>query len=164
MKLPHFLHCISYLTEYVCSSMLSHFPLVTLSLGQIYPIDINTDKTYTYRLNVPVFFFKTAMAAPRCMLFWGFWTYAPFPKELLGLWMESFWICRLICEEFATLKYLAFQSLNTFFYYLVQFSSFAQSCLTLCDPMNRSTPGLPVHHQLPEFTQTHVHRVSDAII
>ena len=41
--------------------------------------------------------------------------------------------------------------------------SVAQSCSTLCDPMNRSTPGLPVHHQLPEFTQTHVHRVSDAI-
>ena len=46
---------------------------------------------------------------------------------------------------------------------LLQFSSVAQSCSTLCDPMNRSTPGLPVHHQLPEFTQTHVHRVSDAI-
>ena len=45
----------------------------------------------------------------------------------------------------------------------VQFTSVAQSCSTLCDPMNRSTPGLPVHHQLPEFTQTHVHRVSDAI-
>ena len=45
----------------------------------------------------------------------------------------------------------------------VQFSSVSQSCLTLCDPMNRSMPGLPVHHQLPEFTQTHVHRVSDAI-
>ena len=45
----------------------------------------------------------------------------------------------------------------------VQFSSVAQSCPTLCDPMNRSMPGLPVHHQLPEFTQTHVHRVSDAI-
>ena len=45
----------------------------------------------------------------------------------------------------------------------VQFSSVAQSCPTLCDPMNRSTPGLSVHHQLPEFTQTHVHRVSDAI-
>ena len=45
----------------------------------------------------------------------------------------------------------------------VQFSSVAQSCLTLCNPMNRSTPGLPVHHQLPEFTQTHVHRVGDAI-
>ena len=46
---------------------------------------------------------------------------------------------------------------------MVQFSSVAQSCLTLCDPMNHSTPGLPVHHQLPEFTQTHVHQVSDAI-
>ena len=45
----------------------------------------------------------------------------------------------------------------------VQFSSVAQSCPTLCDPMNQSTPGLPVHHQLPEFTQTHIHRVSDAI-
>ena len=44
-----------------------------------------------------------------------------------------------------------------------QFSSVAQSCPTLCDPMNRSTPGLPVHHQLPEFTQTHVHWVGDAI-
>ena len=45
----------------------------------------------------------------------------------------------------------------------VQFSSVAQSCLTLCNPMNCSMPGLPVHHQLPEFTQTHVHRVGDAI-
>ena len=45
----------------------------------------------------------------------------------------------------------------------VQFSSVAQSCLILCDPMNCSTPGLPVHHQLLEFNQTHVHRVSDAI-
>ena len=45
----------------------------------------------------------------------------------------------------------------------VQFSSVTQSCLTLCDPMNRSTPGLPVHHQLPEFTQTHVQQVGDAI-
>ena len=41
----------------------------------------------------------------------------------------------------------------------IQFSSVAQSCPTLCDTMNPSTPGLPVHHQLPEFTQTHVHRV-----
>ena len=45
----------------------------------------------------------------------------------------------------------------------VQFSSVAQLCPTLCDPMNCSTPGLPVYHQLPEFTQTQVHRVSDAI-
>ena len=45
----------------------------------------------------------------------------------------------------------------------VQFSSVAQSCPTLCDPMNHSTPGLPVHHKLPKFTQTHVHQVGDAI-
>ena len=43
------------------------------------------------------------------------------------------------------------------------FSSVAQSCLTLCDPMNCSTPGLLVHHQLPNFTQTHIHRVGDSI-
>ena len=45
----------------------------------------------------------------------------------------------------------------------IQFSSVAQSCLTLCNPMNRSMPGLPVHHKLPEFTQTHAHWVGDAI-
>ena len=61
----------------------------------------------------------------------------------------------------ATLGKFTFQG----FWYivLIQFSSVAQSCPTLCDPMNRSTPDLPVHHQLPEFTQTHVHWVSDAI-
>ena len=47
--------------------------------------------------------------------------------------------------------------------YTDQIRSVAQSCPTLCNPMNRSTPGLPVHHQLPEFTQTHTHQVSDAI-
>ena len=52
---------------------------------------------------------------------------------------------------------------HSFSVILVQFSSVAQSCPTLCDPMNHSTLGLPVHHQLLEFTQTHVHRVSDAI-
>ena len=44
-----------------------------------------------------------------------------------------------------------------------QFRSVAQSCLTLCNPMNHSMPGLPVHHQLPEFNQTHAHQVGDAI-
>ena len=52
---------------------------------------------------------------------------------------------------------------GTLLHYSDQIRSVAQSCPTLCNPMNRSTPGLPVHHQLPEFTQTHVHRVSDAI-
>ena len=46
---------------------------------------------------------------------------------------------------------------------VIQFSSLPQSCLTLCNPMNRSTLGLPVHHHLPEFTQTHVHQIGDAI-
>ena len=50
-----------------------------------------------------------------------------------------------------------------FIFSSVQFSSVAQSCLNLCDPMNRSTPGLPVHHKLLEFTQTHAHWVGDAI-
>ena len=59
----------------------------------------------------------------------------------------------------ATKHFLSFHMLPT----SVQFSSVAQSCLTLCDPMIRSTPGLPVQHNLPEFTQTHVHRVGDAI-
>ena len=73
-----------------------------------------------------------------------------------------------ICVVFASLKkkkllfsFFGFQLLTTFS--SVQFSSVAQSCPTLCDPMNHSMPGLPVHHQLAEITQTHVHRVRDAI-
>ena len=58
---------------------------------------------------------------------------------------------------------LAKKLIPTKFYISDQIRSVAQSCPTLCDPMNRSTPGLPVHHQLLEFTQTHGHRVSDAI-
>ena len=53
--------------------------------------------------------------------------------------------------------------LNDFSNLMIQFSSVTQSGLTLCDPLNCSTPGLPVHHQPPEFTQTHIHRVGDAI-
>ena len=53
--------------------------------------------------------------------------------------------------------------LQTQLFQLVRFSSVAQLCLTLHDPMNCNTPGLPIHHQLPEFIQTHVHRVGDAI-
>ena len=63
-------------------------------------------------------------------------------------------------EMFTSLPYIAKIYLYTS---SLQFSSVTQSCLTLCDPMNRSTPGFPVHHQLPEFTQTHVHQVRDAI-
>ena len=56
-----------------------------------------------------------------------------------------------------------FFSINTLYHASDQIRSVAQSCPTLCDPMNHRTPGLPVHHQLLEFTQNHVHRVSDAI-
>ena len=52
---------------------------------------------------------------------------------------------------------IAGRNINNFRYADVQFSSVTQWCPTLCDPMNCSTPGLPVHHHLPEFTQTHVH-------
>ena len=62
----------------------------------------------------------------------------------------------LICDPRKKKKYI-------YIYISVQFSSVAQSCPTLCDPMDHSTPGLSVYYQLPEFTQTHVHRVSDAI-
>ena len=55
------------------------------------------------------------------------------------------------------------QSVIILFSCAYQFSSGTQSCLTLCDPMDCSTPGLPVHHQLPELTQTHAHQVGDAI-
>ena len=65
----------------------------------------------------------------------------------------------LIYEALSDLKDRIF----SFQFSSVQFRSVAQSCPTLCNPMNRSTPGLPVHHQLPEFTQTHVHGVCDAI-
>ena len=74
-----------------------------------------------------------------------------------------------ICSSFVLhvreecLKSIKITSWNLCILQSVQFSSVTQSCPTLCDPMNRSTPGLPVHHQLPECTQTHVHRVSDAI-
>ena len=66
----------------------------------------------------------------------------------------SCWLCLLHC------LYVRSQCHLSRFH---QFSSVAQSCPTLCNPMNCSTPGLPVHHQLPQFTQTHVHQVSDAI-
>ena len=95
-----------------------------------------------------------------------------------GGWMDSeFGIsrCKLLHIEWINNKVLLCSTGNYIQYPMinyngkesekvsVQFRSVAQSCPTLCDPMNRSTPGLPVHHKLPEFTQTHFHRVSDAI-
>ena len=59
---------------------------------------------------------------------------------------------------------LQMDKLSSFFFLtVIQFSSVTQSCLTLCNPMNRSMPGFPVHHQLPQSTQIHVHWIGDAI-
>ena len=78
---------------------------------------------------------------------------------------QSSKVCSLYLCLFCCLIYRVIFTifLNSIYMYSVQFSSVAQSCLTLCDPMNCTTPGLPVHHQLPEFTQTHIHRLGDAI-
>ena len=92
-----------------------------------------------------------------------------FSNHFLPFTLENF--CCLIFPKhlffFCSHHYSFLKSLPIEFFffswYPVQFSSVAQLCLTLCDPMNHSTPGLPVHHQLPEFTQTLVHWVGDAI-
>ena len=77
-------------------------------------------------------------------LFWPFWCFlSRGPKAIFENWSCQFCLTTL--------------------HWSVQFSSVTQSCPTLCDPMNCSTPGLPVHYQLPEFTKTNVHWVGDAI-
>ena len=81
----------------------------------------------------------------------------PSEHQILFQWVSSSHQVAKVLEF--KLQHQSFQ----WIYLSVQFSSVAQSCPTLCNPMNHSTPGLPVHHQLLEFTQTHVHQVSDAI-
>ena len=76
--------------------------------------------------------------------------------------MSSWWNNPFIITKYSSLSLVIHVVLKCDLSWF-QFSSVAQSCPTLCDPMNRSTPGLPVHHQLLEFTQTHVHRVGDVI-
>ena len=71
--------------------------------------------------------------------------------------------CPALCDLFLSPTYISsLPSLSVYFGILFQFSSVAHLCPTFCDPMNRSMPGLPVHHKLMEFTQTHAHRVGDA--
>ena len=71
--------------------------------------------------------------------------------------MDCFKYLIKICQFIVLVELYLYSSIYLIELYSVQFSSVTQSCLTLCDPKNRSMPGLPVHHQLPEFTQTHVH-------
>ena len=86
------------------------------------------------------------------------WSKTKFTLSLVCLYQEKTELGNCICFETIMARFYI-QS----FFHSVPFCSVARSCLTLCDPMNCSTPGLPVHHQLPEFIQTHVHRVGDAI-
>ena len=89
-----------------------------------------------------------------------YWSGLPFPTpgDLPNPGIEP---ASLVSPALAGEFFTAGATLEAQFWY--QIRSVTQSCLTLCDPMNCSTPGLSVHHQLPEFTQTHVHQVSDAI-
>ena len=91
--------------------------------------------------------------------FLEYWSELPFlfPGDLPDPGIEP--IIPALASGFFTIEPLG-KPIN---YYSVQFSSVAQSCPIPCNPMNRSTPGLPVHHQLPEFTKTQVHWVDDAI-
>ena len=85
------------------------------------------------------------------------------PVYLFGFQCHIFDYCNFLVSLEIKYNYPTGTILSQSCFSSSQFSSVAQSCPTLCDRMNRSTPGLPVHHQLPEFTQTHVHRLSDAI-
>ena len=95
----------------------------------------------------------------------SFWR-QPWSLQLMGFFYASKILCSCyLFDSFYVRIFIAY--IFSMWKYVnairVQFSSVAQSCPTLCDPMNRSMPGLPVHHQLTEYTQTHIHRVSDAI-
>ena len=119
----------------------------------------------------PVFFNLKSYVSFCCCFFIG--GYLIYNVELVSDVQQSDLVIHIaiLFRYFSYIGYYGVSSLSctvypcrlTVWYITVQFSSVAQSCPTLCDPINCSTPGLPVHHQLPEFTQTHVHRVSDAI-
>ena len=87
------------------------------------------------------------------------------PSGVEVRWLCTFFphILRLMLPDIWKNKFKRHSKLNKNKLNIYQFSSVTQSCPTICDPMNCSTPGLPVHHQLPEFTQTHVHQLGDAI-
>ena len=90
---------------------------------------------------------------------------------MYGMKYVSRKLCAFLLYNFTSIEFILLLIMTKIIGHLTQINSFicnqirsvAQSCPTLCHPMNHSTPGLTVHHQLPEFTQTHVHRVSDAI-
>ena len=104
---------------------------------------------------------KKIKSVPVCFHFFPF--YLPWSHGTRCHDLNFFFLMLILSQVFHSLSLSSRDSFLFILCHSVQFSSFTQSCPTLCDPMNHSTPGLPVHHQLPEFTQTHVRRVSDAI-
>ena len=135
---------------------------------QVRSSSLTRDQTQAPALTVRSLSHWTHQGSPSC----GFDFDFRFSDDLKHLFMYFFHLFIFFGEIsiqilFPFKNWFVFLLLNSelFIYsrYSVQLSSVAQSCLTLCNPMNHSTPGLPVHHQLPEPIQTHVHRVSDAI-
>ena len=106
----------------------------------------------------------TLVAIPQGLLVKGEWTLIKLCEHIKDGSFLGFRSCLMTFKGLDPgLEILTSSALSNLLVRSHQIRSVAQSCPTLCDPMNRSTPGLPVHHQLPEFTETHVHRVSDAI-
>ena len=139
---------------------LIHFPYRTSSLSPAYlqcahfpPVEteVNISQVTWSIPRVPCWEFLTFLFCLICssVLFWPHTMHRVLPI-FSSEWIGIEWLYYQQCNDFSVGE-------------PIQFSSVTQSCPTLCDPMNRSTRGLPVHHQLPEFTQTHVHWVSDAI-
>ena len=112
----------------------------------------------------------TIGAASRKCLFWPVLSFLN-TSLIYGIVFISIWVRLVICLYECLWHFLFYEGVIHIFcsfsvglsFFLFQFSLVTQLCPTICDSMNRSTPGLPVHHQLLEFTQTHVHRVDDAI-
>ena len=96
-----------------------------------------------------------------CLIIYG--SYKAYPKQYIKIYFIEFIMLQCILSILCRLTNSILLATLWSRYDSVQFSSVTQSCPTLYNPMNCSMPGFPVHHQLPEFTQTHVHWVSDAI-
>ena len=135
VRIPSFFGWIPFLCVYTTTFIWSPHPRWTVGSLAPFAAVMNTAPRMGVLVGVQPLFSVFGVYT----LMWMWWITGKFYSEVLRNWHTVFHISS------------------------VQFSSVAQSCPTLCDPMNRSTPGLPVHHQLPESTQTHVHRVSDAI-
>ena len=129
----------------------------SLSTLRIQPYYILFLKCFFLCTLVIVHFFRFLSIVLITSVFFGSVLFAPW------LFPDSHTRLSFLCVFYLNGAFYSVTFSSIYVFSSLQFSSVAQSCPTLCDPMNRSKPGLPVHHQLPEFIHTHVHRVSDAI-